>query len=136
MPVSLSCILASRFRTTLVALLPCALSSAKALGTVLYSPHERDAVVRQRTIEDPAQPSQTLQVSGLVKRSQGPSTVWLNRQAVPQGRSFAPVRRIRVDANGVTLDGHRMRVGERLDLLTHARSDLVAGDALTVRGVP
>lgn len=114
-----------------------ALSPAPAdrLGTLFYSPAERSAISlgRQGEAATTVEASSVVNVSGIVKRERGNSTVWINGRAVPEGQSVTPVARTTISITGVTLDGQHVRVGETVDINTHERTDIVAPGAVTIK---
>ena len=110
-------------------------ASDARLGTLFYTPAERDALVRARQ----GQPDSPLHVSrvavnGLVKRVAGHSTAWINGQAVVEGQSVPLAGRVGVGRTSVSVAGKSLRVGESLDLMTQERGDVVVPGAVTVKG--
>jgi hypothetical protein len=99
--------------------------SGEGLGTLFYSGAERRAMVRARNGGGTEEVSSVLTVTGIVKRDNGKSTVWINDQPVPEGQSVPLIARTTITAGIVTLDGQQVRVGETLDINTHSRTDLV-----------
>lgn len=77
----------------LIAALPCA---AQELGRLFFTPQQReqlDARRKARVPDKPAAPvvaSPTTRLDGYVKRSGGPSTVFINGEPVPEGSPDAP----------------------------------------------
>ena len=97
-----------------------------ALGTLLFSPTERAAITAARdgktaTTETPS----GLRLGGIVKRSSGKGTVWMNQRPVAEGLAIPPASAPQITADGVTIDGKPVRVGETLNLVTGERNDLV-----------
>ena len=107
--------------------------SVDDIGTLFYSTAERSAITRTRDgdAQDGPQSNQ-LVVSGVVKRQHAKSTAWINGEAVNDGKSVQSVRRVRINARGVTLDGNPVRVGEKLELTTGHKSDIVEPGAVSV----
>ena len=103
------------------------------LGTLFYSPAERIAIMRARdeSAQDGPQSNQMV-VSGVVKRQHARSTAWINGQAVNDGNPVQSIRRVRITDKGVTLDGNHVRVGEKIELTTGQRSDIVEPGAVSV----
>ena len=68
-------------------LLASAAASAQQLGTLFHSPKEREALERLRRGESPGQPAfmnlPDPVITGYVKRSDGKSTVFLDKQPYP-----------------------------------------------------
>ncbi len=106
------------------------------LGTLFFSQPEREAIVKARFgIVDEESPS-IVRLTGIVKRSGGKSTAWINGQAVPEGQSEAPGVKTTISTSSVTVDGQRVRVGEALDTNTRQRADIVSPGAVTSKGRP
>lgn len=107
------------------------------LGTLFYSASERDAIVKARFgLVDEETPSAIVRLTGIVKRSGGKSTAWINGQAVPEGQSEAPGVKTTISTSSVTVDGQRVRVGEALDINTRQRADIVSPGAVTIKRRP
>ena len=75
---------------TLVMLVPAHAADTPELGRLFFTPDRRATLERQRTHN--VQEAQTLQgttmsLDGVVYRSDGKSTVWINRQAQTEGES-------------------------------------------------
>lgn len=105
-----------------------------ALGTLFYSAAERAAMAQARQGETGAALLSTrMTVNGLVKRSGGHSTAWVNGQAVVDGHTLRQAGKVSVQRNSVGLDGKSVRVGESLDLSTQDRTDIVAPGAVSVK---
>ena len=106
------------------------------LGTLFYSSDERSAITRGRQGEaaTAVEASTLFNLSGIVKRERGNSTVWINGRAVTEGQSLAPTTRTTISITGVTLNGQQVRVGETVDINTHEKSDIVAPGAVTTKG--
>lgn len=110
---------------TAAALLLClgAWSAAAAeLGTLFYSPAQRSEIERARRGEaGQAQEQAQKRLSGVVRRANGKSTVWVNGEALPEGAAGTPPLR-GMDA---VVQQRRLRVGEAVDALTGETSDVV-----------
>lgn len=104
------------------------------LGRLFFTPDQRVALERQRYARPPAatepRPAAegTVSVDGVVRRSSGKNTVWVNGEPVPDGRSAAgPRPRISGhDPSIVILESGQgrpasVRVGETVDLRSGAR---------------
>ena len=98
-----------------------------SLGTLFYTPTQRLEIVRTRQHSEGMESSTSTQLQGVVLRSNGKSTVWVNGKALAEGAPQTPKTR-GVDA---VVDGKRLRVGESLDTLSGARTDIVAPGAVT-----
>ena len=112
------------FATLVCALLP-ALAEAQELGRLFFTPEQRANLDLRRKAGMPDKPAApltapTTRVDGYVKRSGGPSTVWINGEALGEGAADAP----RIDASrergtvSVNVEGGgrvRLKPGETLD---------------------
>ena len=121
------------------ALPPLAAAQEGVLGTLLYTPAQRLAMVQARqgprgTAQSPgtqSRPSST-QLNGVVARARGRGTAWVNGEAVAQGASATTVLR----GTEAVVEGHRLRVGESFDNGTGAKTDVVAPGAVRRRVSP
>jgi hypothetical protein len=109
---------------------------APRLETLFYSSAERNAVVRQRQGLAPHSPGSQLRLNGIVLRSGGRSTVWINQRPLVEGQPVTATAPSAVSARTVTVDGQKLRVGQTLDLNTRQRSDIVDPGALTRKENP
>jgi hypothetical protein len=112
-----------------VAMLICVLLPAPAraqeLGRLFFTPEQRANLDLRRNARMPDRPTAplaapTTRVDGYVKRSSGPSTVWINGEPLNEGAAEAP----RIDASrdrgtvSVNAEGGarvRLKPGETLD---------------------
>jgi hypothetical protein len=100
------------------------------LDTLFYSPAQRADIVGARQPQSGTSVFGTVQkLSGVVRRSGGNSTVWVNGRAMPEGAAKTPA----VQGVDAVVDGKRLRVGESVDALTGARADVVAPGWVTLR---
>lgn len=106
-------------------------SSPEPLGTLLFSPQERAQITTERNSDalGPDAPAAILKYQGLVRRSVGKSTVWVNDQALVHGDAKAPA----MQGSNAILAGHALRVGESVQATTGQRQDVTAPGAVTVR---
>jgi hypothetical protein len=109
-------------RLSLSLLLAIVSTAAFPYGKVFFSPDKRAALEKQRFMEvvpDPSLATQPTQleivtVDGIVSRSSGRSTVWIN--GLPQyGRNT----KIRRDLSGVTISNTTVPVGDSVNIITH-----------------
>jgi hypothetical protein len=102
-----------------------------ALDTLLYTPLQRQQILQARQSEtgEQAVTTSVSHLQGVVRRGAGKSTVWVNGNSLPEGQAQTPVLR-GVDA---VLAGQRLRVGEAIDALSGARSDVVVPGTVTRR---
>ena len=131
----------TRCLLALVLLLPGA-APAQDLGRLFFTPEQRSALDARRRARVPDKPaaapvvaSPTTRLDGYVKRSGGPSTVWVNGESVTEGTAQAP----RIGGNEVSVpvgDGGsrvRLRPGEVLDRGSGEVRDVLGGGELQVR---
>jgi hypothetical protein len=133
----------TRVFTTLILFLltqPCA---AQELGRLFFTPDERAALDARRRARVPDKPaaavvaSPTTKLDGYVKRSRGPSTVWVNGEALPEGSGDAP--RIGPRVSIPLGEGGRraaLRPGEVLDRGTGEVRDVIGDGEIRVRPTP
>lgn len=103
------------------------------LNTLFFSPAQRLQLVRERNAAAVSGPTQHIQVNGIVKRAHGKSTVWLNQQALNEGDTDASIRITLLDAQNITLNGQRLRVGESMELLSGTRRDVLPNGTTAAR---
>jgi hypothetical protein len=123
--------------TTLLCTLPCAAQEAPRLGRLFMTPAMRqdiDARWRERAAESPVAtpdasasqvadaPAPVTRLDGVVRRSAGPATVWLNGvpHQVLTGQAVGDVPDTRLDGEAVLLRDasgrqHRLRPGESVE---------------------
>ena len=140
-------------RRALVLLLLCAATAparaAEPLGRLFFTPEQRAALDARRKARVPDRPaaatitSPVTRVDGYVKRSQGPSTVWMNGESLSEASPEAP--RIESPARGdsrvsVTVgdSGRRVRLrpGESLDRGSGEVKDVIGDGEIEVRRQP
>ena len=122
-------------------------AGAQELGRLFMTPEQRESLDARRKARVPDKPaaaptvaSPTTRVDGYVKRSGGPSTVWLNNEPLPEHAPEAP--RIRAGRTGeaqveVPLgeDGARvqMKPGQVVDRETGQVRDVLGDGQIQVR---
>jgi hypothetical protein len=122
--------------------LPCA---AQELGRVFFTPEQRDSLDARRKARVPDKPaaapvvaSPTTRLDGYVKRSAGPSTVFINGEPVPEGSPEAP--RIGESRASIAVgDGGARRAlkpGETLDRGTGEVRDVIGEGRISVERKP
>lgn len=114
--------------------------SAEPLGRLFFTPEQRALLERQRQTgsaqSTPALTDESVRLDGMLTRSDGPTTVWLNGRQLPEAHAAG----IRAAAHGrattATVSGRPadVRVGETLDPVTGARRDLVDPDSIRAVG--
>ena len=139
-------------RFVLAALLLCsagichAQAQPQILGRLFFTPEQRDALDARRKARVPDKPaavtvaSPTTRLDGFVRRSGGPSTVWVNGEGLLETSPEAP--RIGVNRSndgkvsiGVGDSGARvgLRPGETLDRGTGEVRDVIGDGEIRVR---
>jgi hypothetical protein len=101
------------------------------LGTLFYTVNQRLAISRARHPETVLGVSDISQLQGVVRRSQGQGTVWVNGEALPESNVVAP----RIKGVDAVIEGQRLRVGQSVNKSTGERSDIVDPGAVTL-GTP
>ena len=123
-----------------LALLAPSVTLAQDLGRLFFTPEQREALDSRRKARVPDKPaaamvvSPTTRVDGFVKRSGGPSTVWVNGEALPEGSGDAP--RIAPSLSVTLGEGGRrtaLKPGEVLDRGTGEVRDVIGGGEIRVR---
>lgn len=121
------------------ALLHLPLAQAQELGRLFFTPEQRAALDSRRKARVPDRPaavpiiaSPTTRLDGFVRRSQGPSTVWVNGATVDEAKPGGDARvAVPVGDGGARV---RLKPGETLDRATgEVRDVLGAGSELRVR---
>jgi hypothetical protein len=116
---------------------------AQELGRLFFTPEERAALDARRKARVPDKPaavvtaSPTTKLDGYVRRSGGPSTVWVNGEPLPEGSADAP-RIGRSPEGRVSLpvgDGRRtgLKPGEVLDRGTGEVRDVIGDGEIRIR---
>jgi hypothetical protein len=126
----------------LLALAPCA--QAQELGRLFFTPQQRADLDARRKARVPDKPaaaavaSPVTRLDGYVKRSDGPSTVWINGESATEGAADAP----RIDRGpsgsvsiGVGEGGGRVRMkpGESLDRGNGEVHDVLGDGEIRIR---
>ena len=123
-----------------LALLAPSVTLAQDLGRLFFTPEQRETLDARRKARMPDKPaaavvaSPTTRVDGFVKRSGGPSTVWVNGEALPEGSGDAP--RIAPSLSVTLGEGGRrtaLKPGEVLDRGTGEVRDVIGGGEIRVR---
>jgi len=114
-------------------------AAAQELGRLFFTPEQRAALDARRKARVPDKPAATPQVelpvtrvNGIVQRSGGKSTVWVNGEAIPEGAQAGnqgiprPAGAGRVSVpSGEGAAGLDLRVGESLNRGSGEVSDIV-----------
>jgi len=123
-----------------------AVADAQELGRLFFTPEQRASLDARRKARVPDKPaavvvaSPVTRVDGYVKRSSGPSTVWINGESVSEGAPEAP----RIDTSrgasgsvsisvGEAGSRVRLRPGEALDRGNGEVKDVIGDGEIRVR---
>jgi hypothetical protein len=127
----------------LVLLLAAAPAMAQDLGRLFFTPEQRAALDARRKARVPDKPmatvvaSPTTRVDGFVQRSGGPSTVWVNGEALPEGPGELP--RIGPRVSVPLGEGGRraaLKPGQTIDRDTGEVRDVIGDGEIRVRRAP
>lgn len=111
---------------------------SQELGRLFFTPEQRTALDARRKARVPDKPaavvvaSPTTKLDGYVKRSGGPSTVWVNGEPLPEGAGTRIGPRVSIS---VGEGGGRaaLRPGEVLDRGTGEVRDLIGDGEIRIR---
>jgi hypothetical protein len=131
----------------IVLLLPAAPAQAQELGRLFFTPEQRANLDARRKARVPDKPaaaavvaSPVTRVDGYVKRSAGPTTVWINGESVADNAPEAPrIDTGRADGGAVSITvgegGGRVRLkpGEALDRGNGEVRDVIGDGEIRVR---
>lgn len=122
-------------------------AQADELGRLFFTPAERAALDARRKARVPDRPaaaviiSPVTRIDGYVKRSEGPSTVWMNGESVLEGSPDAP----RIDAAAGSGDGRvsvpvgdngrhvELKPGQALDRGNGEVKDMIGDGEIRIR---
>lgn len=115
-------------------------SRSEHVGRLFFTPEQRAALDARRRARVPDKPaavvvaSPTTRLDGFVKRSSGPSTVWVNGAPLTEGTGEAPRIGPRVSIS-VGEGGRRatLRPGEVLDRGSGEVRDIIGGGEIRIR---
>jgi hypothetical protein len=127
-----------------VVLLNMSAARAQELGRLFFTPEQRAALDARRKARVPDKPAAVVvapvtRVDGYVKRSAGPSTVWLNGESLTESAPEAPRIDRRRDGGDVSISvgegGRRVRLkpGETLDRGNGEVHDVIGDGEIQVR---
>lgn len=103
-----------------------------ALGPLFFTPAERQAIAASRNKpQDQAAASTVISLSGVVTRSGGKSTAWINGQPMREGEAPLPGMPLSIGHGQIKVHKHSLRIGETLDLTTLQRTDILSPDSVT-----
>ena len=108
--------------------------SSENLGPLFFNAAERRAIVEERV--GPAEqekPPRIVTLSGVLVRSDGKGTAWINGKAVPEGHSPFPGIPVTIRPGHISIKNQAVRPGEMLDLTNSHRVDTLAAGSVTRR---
>ena len=108
--------------------------SSQNLGPLFFNSAERQAIVQKRA--GPAEqekPPSIVTLSGVLVRSGGKGTAWINGQSVPEGHSPFPGIPVTIRPGHISIKNQAVRPGEMLDLTNSHRVDTLAAGSVTRR---
>lgn len=115
-------------------------SISQEVGRLFFTPEQRAALDARRKARVPDKPaavvvaSPTTKLDGYVKRSGGPSTVWVNGEPLPEGAGDAPRIGPRVSISVGESGGRAaLRPGEVLDRGTGEVRDVIGDGEIRIR---
>ena len=106
--------------------------SSENLGPLFFNAAERRAIVEERV--GPAEqekPPSIVTLSGVLVRSDGKGTAWINGKAVPEGHSPFPGIPVTIRPGHISIKNQAVRPGEMLDLTNSHRVDTMAAGSVT-----
>lgn len=131
----------------LAVLVPARAADSKELGRLFFTPEKRATLDRQRTLN--IQEAQTLQgtimsLDGVVYRSSGKATVWINQQAQVEGDSsrtgVSAVVSPKTPGSAVLAPGEetpaQVKVGETINRATGKRDTRLGDGSVVVPASP
>lgn len=104
-----------------------------ALGTLFFTPTERVALALARRGEALTEARTDIMVNGLVSRPEQKGMVWINGHKMPEGSAIPPISTPVISKAGIKLNEKDVKVGEKIDLDSGNRIDLVPSGAISIR---
>ena len=119
----------------------CAQDATPALGRLFFTAEQRQRLDRQRQLDakEAVAADPTLTIDGVVTRSSGKRTVWINgvaQSAAPGGVAVASPRRddpAQVVVQAAGAKPVKARVGDSVDRQSGEATDLLGGGSITIR---
>lgn len=110
---------------------PTPAAAAPGLGKLFLSPEKRQSLDRQRQLnlsEDDGGDSETLRLDGVVQRSSGYNSIWINQRMQPQARPSGDATSSPVELEqGRQI---RLQVGESINRSTQERKNVLPPNAI------
>ena len=125
--------------TSLIA--TCALPvQAQSLGRLFFTPEKRAALDRQRQLNltqarDSGEDSSILTINGVVQRSSGKSTTWINGSAIDESSVLpgTPITQTQRSPSQLGIGNRKLKVGDTINQTTGEQEDLLRGGAISVQ---
>jgi hypothetical protein len=132
---------------TLAMLAPACAADAPELGRLFFTPEKRTTLERQRTFniqEAQALQGNSMSLDGVVYRSGGKSTVWINRQAQTENESprtgVSAVLSPKTPGSAMLAPGEeapaQLKVGETINRATGERNTRLGGGTVVTPASP
>lgn len=104
-------------------------------GTLFYSPQERMTIAAARRVAPGVASSlgTIVNVNGLIRRESGKSSAWINGHLVTEGQAVESVGVPAIEKRHITVEGHRIRVRETVDIESGARGDALPAGSVSVK---
>ena len=125
----------------LAVIVPAGAADAQELGRLFFTPERRAALERQRAfnVQEAALQGNNMSLDGVVYRSGGKSTVWINRQAQNEGEStrtgVSAVVSSKTPGSAMLAPGEekaaQLKVGEAVNRATGERNTRLGGGNVT-----
>ena len=121
-----------------LALTASAWAQSEPLGRLFFTPEKRAALDRQRQlnltqVREAADDNPVLTVNGLVRRSGGRSTTWVNGAAVDETNAIPGTTVSTGQGATVNVGERKLKVGESLNQTTGEKEDVLGGGQLQIR---
>lgn len=91
---------------------------AEPLGTLFYSPTERAAMVAARA---GISQSAVYTLNGITQRGAGKTVAWINGRAATEDPPDLAIPTLVIKRDHVLIEGHPIKVGESLDIISGQR---------------
>lgn len=112
-------------------------AEAQQLGRLFLTPQEREALDRKRAanvVEEAVPQEPAVTVNGVVRRSSGKTTTWINGVPHDDAHRPSPSGRVAVESGSATVG---VKVGQTLDRSSGTVTDPLGGGQVRVRpGAP
>jgi len=108
--------------------------SSENLGPLFFNAAERQAIVQKRSnLAEQEKPPSMVALSGVLVRSGGKGTAFINGKAVPEGQSPFPGMPVTIRPGHISIQNQAVLPGQMLDLTNSHRVDKLAAGSITRR---